>query len=88
MAAFTRDLIDVALNCGGTYYLPYRPHATHAQFRRAYPQAAEFFAQKKRFDPSEVFQNEIYLNYGPAATTHPAVDRATRENRFHVPSAP
>ncbi|HKB57318.1 MAG TPA: FAD-binding oxidoreductase [Lacunisphaera sp.] len=64
MAGFTRELINVALACGGTYYLPYRPHATPAQFERAYPQAGKFFALKRHYDPGELFQNEFYRNYG------------------------
>ena len=66
MAAMTRDLIDAALDLGGRYYLPYRLHATPEQFRRAYPQADEFFALKRKYDPHEVFQNQFYLKYGAA----------------------
>jgi hypothetical protein len=47
MHAMTRELIDAALEAEGRYYLPYRLHATTAQFRRAYPQADEFFGLKK-----------------------------------------
>lgn len=64
MEAMTRELIDAALELGGTYYLPYRLHATQEQFRRAYPQAAEFFALKLKYDPAEIFQNQFYLAYG------------------------
>lgn len=64
MAAMTRDLIDCALGAGGVYYLPYRLHATHDQFRRAYPMAQEFFALKRRYDPEEIFQNKLYQEYG------------------------
>jgi FAD/FMN-containing dehydrogenase len=64
MEAMTRDLIDAALACGGRYYLPYRLHATGDQFGRAYPQAAEFFERKRRFDPEELFRNQFYLKYG------------------------
>ena len=39
MGVWTRELIDAALSVGGTYYLPYQPHATAAQFLRAYPRA-------------------------------------------------
>lgn len=66
MQALTRDLIDVALACGGRYYLPYRPHATAEQFRRTYPEAAEFFARKRHYDPDGIFSNNFYLNYGKA----------------------
>jgi hypothetical protein len=44
--------------------LPYRLHATPEQFARAYPQGADFFAAKRRYDPDELFQNEFYLKYG------------------------
>jgi FAD/FMN-containing dehydrogenase len=63
MARLTRELIDVALSCGGTYYLPYRPHATVEQFRRAYPEAATFAQLKRLHDPHEIFQNEFYRRY-------------------------
>lgn len=63
MQALTRKLIDVAVSLGGTYYLPYRLHATRDQFNAAYPQAKEFFLLKKKYDPDEVFQNKFYLTY-------------------------
>ena len=71
MAELTRRLIDAALACGGTYYLPYRPAATPAQFRAAYPQAGAFFAAKRRYDPNEIFENEFYLRYGNPAAAAP-----------------
>jgi FAD/FMN-containing dehydrogenase len=67
MEAMTVDLIDAALSAGGRYYLPYRLHATREQFRRAYPQAAEFFDLKREYDPDELFQNQFYLKYGRSA---------------------
>jgi FAD/FMN-containing dehydrogenase len=63
MQALTHDLIEAALAHGGRYYLPYRLHATPAQFRRAYPQADEFFSLKLKYDPDELFQNQFYLKY-------------------------
>ena len=64
MAACTRELIDAALDCGGRYYLPYRLHATPAQFRRAYPQATTFFAKQRQYDPDGLFQNQFSRTYG------------------------
>lgn len=66
MRSMTRELVDAALSCGGTYYLPYRAHPLPAQLRAGYPQAEEFFAKKRQYDPEELFQNEFYLNYGRA----------------------
>ena len=51
MARMTRGLIDRVLDLGGSYYLPYRPHATQAQLLKAYPRAPEFAAAKRRLDP-------------------------------------
>jgi FAD/FMN-containing dehydrogenase len=64
MEALTQELIDAAIECEGCYYLPYRLHATKAQFYKAYPQAASFFTWKRRFDSEEIFQNQFYLKYG------------------------
>jgi hypothetical protein len=51
MEAMTQDLTDAVLAADGRYYLPYRLHATAGQFHRAYPQAARFFALKRKYDP-------------------------------------
>ncbi len=64
MKEMTRALIDAALQEGGTYYLPYRLHASPEQFARAYPQGREFFEHKRAYDPDELFQNEFYRTYG------------------------
>ena len=64
MQVMTRELVDAALDAGGRYYLPYRLHASAAQFRRAYPRADEFFGLKRRYDPQELFQSQFYLKYG------------------------
>ncbi len=63
MAELTRGLIDDALASHGTYYLPYRPHATVDQFRRAYPGYAKVAALKRACDPHETFQSDFYEKY-------------------------
>lgn len=67
VGTWTRELIDAALASGGTYYLPYQLHATHDQFRRAYPRATELFALKARVDPAYKFRNKLWDRYHPAA---------------------
>jgi len=62
-ARMTRALIDRVLDMGGSYYLPYRPHATSAQFLRAYPRAREFVTEKRFYDPDLIFQNGFWDNY-------------------------
>ncbi|WP_417386184.1 FAD-binding oxidoreductase [Gimesia sp.] len=64
MKKLSIELIDAAIQAGGRYYLPYRLHATPQQFHRAYPQAKQFFALKRVYDPQELFQNQFYLKYG------------------------
>ena len=63
MRSMTVELVDAVLKADGRYYLPYRLHATPAQFRRAYPQADAFFTLKRQYDPHELFQNEFYAKY-------------------------
>lgn len=62
---WTRQLIETTLALGGRYYLPYRLHATPAQFHRAYPEAAAFAALKRRFDPERRFRNRLWDRYLP-----------------------
>lgn len=63
--AWTRRLIDAALAHGGTYYLPYRLHASLAQFRRAYPRADAFAQVKHTVDPRGRFRNRLWDRYLP-----------------------
>ncbi len=63
MARMTHALIERVLDLGGTYYLPYRPHATVEQFRTAYPRAEEFVTLKRRYDPDLAFRNGFWDNY-------------------------
>jgi SAM-dependent methyltransferase len=66
VGVWTRELIDVVLACGGTYYLPYQLHATPEQFHRAYPRARELFALKRRIDPHYRLRNALWDKYyGP-----------------------
>lgn len=64
MDEMTQELIDAALACGGRYYLPYRLHATKAQFEKAYPQARSWFERKRHYDPDDIFQNQFFVKYG------------------------
>jgi FAD/FMN-containing dehydrogenase len=63
MRDLSRELIDASLRLGGRYYLPYRPHATREQFRRAYPRAPQFFELKQRYDPQGLFRSQFYQRY-------------------------
>jgi FAD/FMN-containing dehydrogenase len=62
-AAWTRRVIDAALELGGTYYLPYALYASREQVRRAYPRFDEFVAAKKRWDPQGIFTSRFFAAY-------------------------
>jgi FAD/FMN-containing dehydrogenase len=60
----TRQLVDAALEYGGTYYLTYQLYPSAAQLHRAYPNARHAFDQKRVYDPGELFTSQFYERYG------------------------
>ncbi len=62
----TTELVDLALSCGGTFYLPYQLFYSPQQLRQSYPGIGEFFAAKRKWDPEERFSNKFYEKYGKA----------------------
>ena len=78
VGVWTRELVDAATSEGGSYYLPYQPHATDAQFLKAYPRAPEFFALKRRVDPTNKFRNVLWDRYyrGGPGSAPPSLDAA------------
>lgn len=60
---WTRKLIDLALSLNGTYYLPYYPFATQAQFKASYPRYEEFLELKHKIDPTNKFSNTFINHY-------------------------
>lgn len=86
VAVWTRELIDAVIACGGTYYLPYQPHATAAQFHRAYPRARELFALKAKYDPEFRFRNVLWDKYyAPSLTSSEQTKTNMIENsEFHA----
>lgn len=62
-ARMTRALIERIIAIGGTYYLPYRPHARLDQFTRAYPRATEFAVAKRALDPRLTLRNNLWDTY-------------------------
>lgn len=63
-AAVTRQLVDAAIEQGGTYYLTYQLYPTAEQLHRAYPNARHAFERKRFYDPDEIFSNQFYDLYG------------------------
>jgi FAD/FMN-containing dehydrogenase len=60
----TRNLVDAALDYGGTYYLTYQLYPTAEQLHRAYPKARHAFERKRFYDPDEIFSSQFYEKYG------------------------
>jgi decaprenylphospho-beta-D-ribofuranose 2-oxidase len=59
-----RGMIDITIEHGGSYYLPYYKYPTDDQLHITYPNADEFFQYKRKFDPQERFVNLFYEEYG------------------------
>ena len=58
-----RQLIDRAIQYGGSYYLTYHRWATRAQIEKCYPQFVDFLRLKKKYDREELFQSDWYRHY-------------------------
>jgi FAD/FMN-containing dehydrogenase len=57
---WTREIITLALNNDGHYYLPYHLFATKEQFIRSYPLYQTFITEKYRYDPTDMFQSHLW----------------------------
>lgn len=58
-------LIDMAIARGGSFYLTYSRAATAEQVRACYPDIAQFFEAKRRYDPQQRFQSSWHRHYQP-----------------------
>ncbi|MDH4023135.1 MAG: FAD-binding oxidoreductase [Gammaproteobacteria bacterium] len=58
-----QQLIDRALERGGSYFLTYHRWARKDQVLAAYPQFPEFLRKKLDYDPDELFQSDWYRYY-------------------------
>lgn len=61
----TRQLVDLAIELDGTFYLPYQLYYSPEQLRAAYPEIDAFFETKRRVDPDEILTNTWYETYRP-----------------------
>lgn len=62
-ADILRNVIDVAIGLGGSYFLTYHRHARKDQVLACYPQFPEFLRLKQKYDPDERFQSDWFLHY-------------------------
>jgi FAD/FMN-containing dehydrogenase len=75
MRRLTSDLIDLTLEQGGRFFLPYQLHYSARQLERSYPEIGAFFAAKRQWDPTGLFSNTWYARYAPAFAKQPAATR-------------
>ena len=65
MARLTRELIDLTIQSGGRFFLPYQLHYTAEQLRQSYPDIEAFFRAKDVYDPGHLLTNTFYNKYAP-----------------------
>ena len=58
-----REAQHMAVEHGGTYYLPYQHVSSPDDFARAYPRAPDFQAAKELADPQNVFTSGFHQKY-------------------------
>ncbi len=63
MTRMTQELIEAVLAIGGSYYLPYRLHATPDQFRRCYGRSLDFLKVKLEVDSKLRLRNALWDTY-------------------------
>ncbi len=56
------ELIDAAIEAGGSFHIACTADATREQTEACYPQLKSFLAEKRRFDPHERLVNGWYLH--------------------------
>ncbi|CAF3297579.1 unnamed protein product [Rotaria sp. Silwood2] len=60
-----QTLIQLAFQCRGVFYLPYRQHYSYQQILEAYPMFEEFLDKKRVYDSIGLFSNDWYEYYRP-----------------------
>lgn len=63
MKKLTQELINLTLDHGGRFFLPYQLHYTAEQLERSYPEFNTFLQKKKQYDPEERLTSRFYQKY-------------------------
>ena len=67
MRKLTGALIDLTLEHGGRFFLPYQLHYSKEQLSLSYPEITSFWARKRYHDPSGLFSNTWHSKYALSA---------------------
>lgn len=65
VADWSNQLIQAAVESGGSYYMPFQIFDSQEHFSKAYPNAGYFFNLKKEVDPDNRFNNMLMLELYP-----------------------
>lgn len=57
---WTREIVDLALQLEGTFYLAYQQYPAPAQLQAGHPRLPAFLQKKKEYDPDEMFVSQFY----------------------------
>ena len=57
---WTREIVDIAAEMGGKFYLPYHIWYTKEQFRRCYKRYNMFIKMKYEIDPELKFTSHLW----------------------------
>jgi FAD/FMN-containing dehydrogenase len=58
--ALWREMNKIVIEAGGIVYLAKDANLTASEFRQMYKNVPKFLALKKKYDPDEVFQSDMY----------------------------
>lgn len=61
--SWSEELIQSAIESGGSYYLPFQMQASTEQFFQVYPGINYYFTLKEQVDPQNRFNNMMWLKY-------------------------
>lgn len=73
---WTKEMTDAILSEGGTWYLPYQPHASLEQFQKGYPEYQKYFDIKEKLDPHYRLTNKLLDKYNPK--THKEIENTIK----------
>jgi len=65
VAAWSQELINSAVDAGGSFYMPFQKQASTEQFFRVYRDAQLYFDIKKKADPDNRFNNLLLDKHNP-----------------------